>query len=85
MTDLLTEKDISDFVDKVLELPEEKQNEFVFNLTQKYGVNNRIKTWFIHNQPEKTKYCPHCGSNKIKMPNDLWEWVCTKCGCHWGY
>lgn len=45
------------------------------------------KSWFLSFRAgnlEKVTHCPACGSKSLKLPNDLWEWICLDCGAWWG-
>ena len=36
--------------------------------------------WFVKEKDfDKIKYCPICGSDRLFLPNDLWEWCCKSC------
>jgi hypothetical protein len=43
-----------------------------------------VKTWMLgyrEGNLDKVKRCPACGSERLDLPNDLWEWICLDCGC----
>jgi len=44
------------------------------------------KTWLLgyrHENLDRVKHCPVCGSANLNMPNHLYEWICLDCGAWW--
>ena len=43
-----------------------------------------VESWILgyyRDNLDRVKHCPVCGSERIRLPNDLWEWICSDCGC----